>query len=95
MELDSADSTERRWLVAFKRIRSVAQDSIVRLWEMDGGFCDQHQVMLDDDGELWGWENVQPREKMAIQRALVGGVSCWYTYTIKELSMNNCGGKDG
>lgn len=57
----------------------------MRLWDLDGGTGDRHRVLLDEWGELWGWENVTPRDKNTVKEALLASVSQWRHYTVKEI----------
>jgi hypothetical protein len=62
----------------------------MKLWDLDGGTGDRHRVMLDDNGDLWGWENVSPRDKKAIEEALLAGFSRFHHYTVSAVPSPSC-----
>lgn len=53
--------------------------------DFDGGTGDRHRVLLDEDGELWGWENLSPRDPRAIKTAMLNGSSQWHHYHLEHL----------
>lgn len=54
----------------------------------NGGISTAAQVIVTAfcfDGEWWGWENVTPRDKNALARALSSGVSQYHHYAVTVL----------
>ena len=56
-----------------------------RYWDLDGGPGDRHRILLDEKGEWWGWENVNPRDKYRLTEALLRGATRWNHYTVTAL----------
>lgn len=54
--------------------------------DFDGGTGDRHRVLLDEDGVLWGWENLTPRDPRAIQAAMLSGAAQWNHYRMTALT---------
>lgn len=65
-----------------------AAAAVDRWFDLDGGPGDRHRILIED-GEIWGWENVQPRNPIALKAALLAGVRQYHTYAVAESSRTN------
>jgi hypothetical protein len=56
----------------------------MRMWDLDGGTGDRHRIILDEQGQWWGWENVTPRDLKSIAAALLDGRSKFHHYAVSD-----------